>query len=218
MGLPRTLLPPDPRDVQRLHRTARALGIPWSDEQLSPDFVGSRDASRPAHATVIVACTRLLRGSGYVGFDGAVPADPGHAAPTSEYAHVTAPRRAARWGPFRRRDLPRALRREGGVRVGPFGAARAAGPLEASGQQARQYENAILDLVEEAGVFHERVGRSLTAWSWTSARTTGGVVTVQGTTVEARVVGGSELPLGSDPRMPARGGGPGDAGVGFALP
>ncbi len=42
---------------------------------------------------MVTACTRLLRGSGYVGFDGEVPADPIHAALASEYAHVTAPLR-----------------------------------------------------------------------------------------------------------------------------
>ena len=42
---------------------------------------------------MVVACTRLLRGSGYVAFDGEVPADPQHAALASEYAHVTAPLR-----------------------------------------------------------------------------------------------------------------------------
>ena len=42
---------------------------------------------------MINACTRLLRGSGYVGFDGEVPADPIHSALASEYAHVTAPLR-----------------------------------------------------------------------------------------------------------------------------
>ena len=42
---------------------------------------------------MIVACTRLLRGSGYVGFNGETPEQPEHAALASEYAHVTAPLR-----------------------------------------------------------------------------------------------------------------------------
>ena len=45
---PRTLPPPDPRDVQRLHRTARALGIDWPAEQLYPDFIRTLDPERPA--------------------------------------------------------------------------------------------------------------------------------------------------------------------------
>ena len=93
VGLLRTLPPPDPRDLQRLHRTARALGIEWPAEQLYPDFIRALDPTIPAHAAMVVACTRLLRGSGYVGFNGEVPAQPQHAALVSEYAHVTAPLR-----------------------------------------------------------------------------------------------------------------------------
>ena len=93
VGLLRTLPPPDPRDVKRLHRSARALGIEWPAEQLYPDFIRTLDPEQPHHAAMVVACTRLLRGSGYVAFDGEVPADPQHAALASEYAHVTAPLR-----------------------------------------------------------------------------------------------------------------------------
>ena len=42
---------------------------------------------------MVVACTRLLRGSGYAAFNGEVPEQPMHAALASEYAHVTAPLR-----------------------------------------------------------------------------------------------------------------------------
>ncbi len=93
VGLLRTLPPPDPHDVTRLHRTARALGIDWPAEQLYPDFIRTLDPGKPEHAAMVVACTRLLRGSGYVGFDGETPAEPQHSALASEYAHVTAPLR-----------------------------------------------------------------------------------------------------------------------------
>src|SRR5690242_7080528 len=65
VGLLRTLPPADPRDIQRLHRTARALKIDWPAEQLYPDFIRSLDPGQPAHAAMIVACTRLLRGAAY---------------------------------------------------------------------------------------------------------------------------------------------------------
>ena len=42
---------------------------------------------------MVNASARLLRGSGYVAFDGETPAEPQHAALASEYAHVTAPLR-----------------------------------------------------------------------------------------------------------------------------
>ncbi len=93
VGLLRTLPPPDPRDVQRLHRTARALRIEWPAEQLYPDFIRALDPALPNHAAMVNACARLLRGSGYVAFDGETPAQPQHAALASEYAHVTAPLR-----------------------------------------------------------------------------------------------------------------------------
>ena len=48
VGLLRTLPPPDPRDVQRLHRTARALHIEWPAEQLYPDFIRALDPGKPA--------------------------------------------------------------------------------------------------------------------------------------------------------------------------
>ncbi len=47
VGVLRTLPPADPRDIQRLHRTARALGVEWPAEQLYPDFIRSLDASLP---------------------------------------------------------------------------------------------------------------------------------------------------------------------------
>ena len=48
----------------RLHRTAHALGIAWPAELLYPDFIRTLDPARPHHAAMVVACTRLLRGSG----------------------------------------------------------------------------------------------------------------------------------------------------------
>ncbi len=45
VGLLRTLPPADPRDVRRLHRTARALGIDWPAEVLYPDFIRGLDPS-----------------------------------------------------------------------------------------------------------------------------------------------------------------------------
>ncbi|MGH3335854.1 MAG: ribonuclease catalytic domain-containing protein, partial [Nocardioides sp.] len=147
VGLLRTLPEPDPRDVRRLHRTAKALGIEWPAEQFYPDFIRSLDPTRPAHAAMVAACTRLLRGSGYVGFDGEVPAEPQHSALASEYAHVTAP-----------------LRRLGDRYAGEICLALCAGTevpgwvaeklhelpktLQASGQRANRYERSILDLVE----------------------------------------------------------------------
>ncbi|KQQ43742.1 MULTISPECIES: RNB domain-containing ribonuclease [unclassified Nocardioides] len=216
VGLLRTLPPPDPRDVQRLHRTARALGVEWPAEQLYPDFVRSLDPSLPAHAAMVVACTRLLRGSGYVGFDGEVPADPQHAALASEYAHVTAP-----------------LRRLGDRYAGEVCVALCAGEdvpawvlaelhelprtLQRSGQLAGRYERAVLDLVE-AGVLAGRVGEEM-AGVVVSVDDEGhrGTVVVADPAVEATVTAAGELPLGADVRVRLESADVTTGRVGFAL-
>jgi exoribonuclease R len=160
VGLLRTLPPPDHRAVQRLHRTAKALRIHWPAEQLYPDFVRSLDPAKPNHAAMVLACTHLLRGAGYVGFDGEVPAQPVHAALASEYAHVTAP-----------------LRRLGDRYAGEICVALCAGEdvppwvlerlhdlpktLQEADHRAHAYERAVLDLVE-AEVLSTRVGETFT--------------------------------------------------------
>ena len=108
---------------------------------------------------MITACARLLRGSGYVAFDGEVPADPIHAALASEYAHVTAP-----------------LRRLGDRYAGEICVALCAGTdvprwvltrlaelpdvMKDAGRRAAQYEAMVLDLVE-AGVLAPARGGDL---------------------------------------------------------
>ncbi|MDQ4052292.1 MAG: RNB domain-containing ribonuclease [Actinomycetota bacterium] len=198
VGLLRTLPPPDHRDVQRLHRTATALGIRWPAEQLYPDFIRALDPTDPKHAAMVVASARLLRGSGYVAFDGEVPAEPQHTALVSEYAHVTAPlrrlcdryaaevcvalcagREVPAWVLAALPELPKTMQR--------------------SGQRAKSYERAVLDLVE-AGVLADRVGEAFDAVvvSVDEKDPTRGTVVVKEPGVEAPVVGGSELPLGTD--------------------
>ncbi|MGZ4450389.1 MAG: RNB domain-containing ribonuclease [Nocardioides sp.] len=201
VGLLRVLPPPDPHDVQRLHRTARALHIDWPAEQLYPDFIRSLDPSKPTHAAMVNACTRLLRGSGYVGFDGEVPADPQHAALASEYAHVTAP-----------------LRRLGDRYAGEICVALCAGTdvpawvlselhtlpevLQESARRSHRYERAILDLVE-AGVLQGRVGETFdgVVVDVDDKDGTHGTVTIQDPAVEAPVSAPDPLPLGTDVRV-----------------
>ncbi|WP_193613104.1 RNB domain-containing ribonuclease [Nocardioides lijunqiniae] len=200
VGLLRTLPAPDPRDVQRLHRTARALGIEWPAEILYPDFIRSLDPTRPTHAAMVVASARLLRGSGYVAFDGEVPAEPLHSALASEYAHVTAP-----------------LRRLADRYTGEVCVALCAGEpvpdwvlaalpglpktMQQSSQRAKGYERAVLDLVE-AGLLAARVGEEFdgVVVSVDEKRPDHGVVMLAELGVEARVVG-EDLPLGTDVRV-----------------
>ncbi len=196
VGILRTLPPADPRDVQRLHRTARALGVEWPAEQLYPDFVRSLDASKPNHAAMIVACTRLLRGAGYVAFNGELPEQAQHSALASEYAHVTAP-----------------LRRLVDRYAGEICVALCAGTevpdwviaampdlpetMSKSSRRANQYENAIVNLCE-AEMLSGRVGESFSGVivEVDEKDPRRGEITVQDPAIEARITGARDLPLG----------------------
>ncbi|MBS2938574.1 RNB domain-containing ribonuclease [Nocardioides sp. J2M5] len=198
VGILRTLPPADPRDVQRLHRTARALGIDWPAEQLYPDFIRSLDPSLPSHAAMVVACTRLLRGAAYVTFNGELPAQSEHSALASEYAHVTAPLRrlvdrfagevcvalcagtdVPGWVLEAMADLPDTMRE--------------------SGRRANQYENAVVDLCE-AELLAGREGERFTAVvvDVEEKDPSRGDLTIQEPAVEASVSGDGELPLGEE--------------------
>ena len=202
VGLLRTLPPPDPHDVQRLHRTARALGIDWPAEMLYPDFIRTLDPLVPAQAAMVDAGTRLLRGSGYVAFHGELPEQPLHAALAAEYAHVTAP-----------------LRRLGDRYAGEVCLALCAGTevpgwvlqalpglpetLRTSAQRAGAHERGVLDLVE-AGVLEERVGEVFAGVvvDVDDKDPTRGSVVVQSPAVEGRLTSsGADLPLGTDVRV-----------------
>ena len=196
VGILRTLPPADPRDVKRLHRMARALGIDWPAEQLYPDFIRSLDPSRPTHAAMVVACTRLLRGAGYVTFNGELPEQAQHSALASEYAHVTAP-----------------LRRLVDRYAGEVCVALCAGTdvpdwvvsamaelpdtMAGSGRRANQYENAVVDLCE-AELLHDRVGERFAAVvvDLDEKDPRKGDITIQDPAVEATVTGTADLPLG----------------------
>lgn len=198
VGLLRTLPPADPRDVKRLHRTAKALGIDWPAEQTYPDFIRELDPEQPSHAAMVVACTRLLRGSGYVGFDGELPEQPEHSAIASEYAHVTAP-----------------LRRLVDRYAGEVCVALCAGEevpgwvleklhevpdtMVDSGRRANQYESAVVNLVE-AAVLADRVGEQFPA---VVVEVDGkderkGDITIKEPALEASVSSSKDLPLGEE--------------------
>jgi exoribonuclease R len=201
VGFLRTLPPPDPRDLQRLHRTAHALGVDWPAELLFPDFIRRLDVSQPRHAAMVTACTRLLRGSGYVAFDGETPAQPLHSALNAEYAHVTAPLR--RLGDRYASEVCVAL--SAGEDVPDWVHAALPGlaqEMQESQQRASRYERMVLDLVE-AGLLQHRVGESFDAVvvDVNEKDHTRGVVTVADPAVEAPVVSASEVPLGVDVRV-----------------
>ncbi|WP_307802317.1 RNB domain-containing ribonuclease [Cellulomonas fengjieae] len=93
VGILRTLPEADPRDVERLRRSARALGVPWRAGVTPGDVIRDLDAADPAHAALLTDATALLRGAAYVAFDGELPAFVAHTAIAAPYAHTTAPLR-----------------------------------------------------------------------------------------------------------------------------
>ncbi len=218
VGLLRTLPPPDPRDVLRLRRTAKALRIEWPEGQDYPHFIRALDPSKPHHAAMVLACTQLLRGSGYVGFQGEVPEQPEHSALASTYAHVTAPLRrlvdryaaeicialcaeteVPEWVLTKLRELPRTM--------------------QTSGQRASQYERAILDLVE-AEVLHKHVGK---LYDGVVVQVDGddgsqGDVVIQEPAIGAKVTGTAPLPLGTDVQVRLAVADPATRTVRFELP
>jgi exoribonuclease R len=147
---------------------------------------------------MITACTRLLRGSGYVGFVGELPEQPRHSALAAEYAHVTAP-----------------LRRLGDRYAGEICVAMCAGEevpgwvldrlgelpqtLQKADQVSHRYEGAVVDLVE-AGVLRERVGETFSGVivDVDPKDDKRGTITVQDPAIEARVTGSEPVPLGNE--------------------
>lgn len=198
VGLLRTLPPPDPRDVQRLHRTAKALKIEWRAELLYPDFIRSLDPSRPNHAAMVIACTQLLRGSGYIGFNGAVPGQPEHSALASEYAHVTAPLRRL----VDRYALEICVSLCAETEVPSWVLAmldQLPKTMQESARMASRHERAIHAMVE-AAVLQKSVGKTFSGVvvQVDQEDETKGDVVIQEPAVEATITGSKKLPLGTD--------------------
>lgn len=161
VGLLRTLPPADPRDVARLRRVAAGLGVAWPETTPYSELLPSLDPTRADHAAVLTASTSLLRGSGYVGFDGQLPDQPMHSALAAAYSHVTAPLRrlvdryagevcvalcadrpVPEWVRSKLDELP--------------------GIMQESTRRANHYQGAVLDLVE-AVLLRDRVGEEFQA-------------------------------------------------------
>ncbi len=200
IGLLRTLPEPSPQALRRLHLTAQALGIAWPAQQAYPDFIAALDPAQDAHVAMLTACTTVLRGAGYVAFDGAAPAQPLQWALAAAYSHATAP-----------------LRRLVDRYVGEVCVALCAGvpvpdwaktalpalpaTMQASGHRAHQYERAVLDLVE-ATVLAPSVGEVFDGAivEVAAADPHKGVVMVREPAIEAALSGAAPLPLGQEVR------------------
>ncbi len=198
VGLLRTLPPAAERDVQRLRRTARSLQVDWPRDQSYPDFIRSLDPTRPNHAAMVVACTRLLRGSGYVAFDGELPEQTRHEAIAAEYAHVTAPLRRL----VDRYTTEVCLALSAGEPVPEWVLERLPGlpdTMRESGRRASAYENGILNLVE-AALLEDRVGETFAGviLDADERKPTRGSVSISNPAIEAVVESEQPLPVGED--------------------
>ncbi|MFC4062179.1 RNB domain-containing ribonuclease [Planomonospora corallina] len=199
IGLLRVLPPAPDRVTDRVRRTAAALGVPWPDDASYGDVVHSLDPKVPAHAAFLAESTVLLRGAGYVAFNGAPPLQADHAAVAAPYAHVTAPlRRLAD-----RYATEVCLAVAAGEPV-PEEVLRALDELpdlmRASGRRAGAARRACVDLVE-AFVLRERVGRTFDAVVVDADEDgSGGEVQLTDPPVVARC-DGDHLPLGEAVRV-----------------
>ena len=93
VGILRTLPKPESWAIDRLRRTAKALGIAWPPALSYPQFIATLDPAQPRNVAMMVACTTVLRGAGYVAFNGSLPVQPMHWGLAAQYAHATAPLR-----------------------------------------------------------------------------------------------------------------------------
>lgn len=196
VGILRTLPPAEDHAINRLRRSAQALGISWPQRQSYPDFVRALNATVPREAAMLNACTTLFRGAGYDAFTDGAPKASEHAAIAAPYAHVTAP-----------------LRRLADRYAGEICVALSAGrpvpqwaldaldelpsEMENSARRAGKYERGIVDLVE-AMVLAPRIGQQFAGVLIdVDPDRNAGRLQVQDPAVEARVKG-SKLRLGSE--------------------
>lgn len=93
VGVLRTLPAPASDDVEAFFEMARRLGVPVRDGETPGEVLAALDARTPVAMALMTQATRLLRGAGYVAFDGALPDAREHAGIGGAYAHVTAPLR-----------------------------------------------------------------------------------------------------------------------------
>lgn len=103
VGILRTLPPAHERDIFRLRKVAKFLGLDWPKDESYAHFVADLDGSDPHIAAFFNEAVTLFRGAGYLALPVVVSDDDRgkhkaetnleHAAIGAPYAHVTAPLR-----------------------------------------------------------------------------------------------------------------------------
>ncbi|GAA0919333.1 RNB domain-containing ribonuclease [Nonomuraea longicatena] len=193
VGVLRVLPPPRPEALATVRRVAHALDVPWPDGASYGQVVHALDPKAPHQAAFLQESKVLLRGAGYVAFDGDPPAQAEHAAVAAPYTHVTAPLRRL----VDRFATEVCLAVAAGEPVP--GWVRAAlpslpGVMSSTGRRAGAVERACVDLVE-AFLLREQVGQTFEAVVIdVDERRAGGQVQLVEPAVIARCDGA--LPLG----------------------
>ncbi|WP_350224555.1 RNB domain-containing ribonuclease, partial [Promicromonospora sp. MEB111] len=210
VGILRTLPEADPRDLARLHRTARALGIDWPDDLPYARLVPTLVSRIPEHAAFLNEATTLFRGAGYVAFgmpgpDGVVvptPENTRHAAIAADYAHVTAPLRRL----VDRYATEICLAVSAGRPVPPWvleALPALPGVMAETGRRASSFERECVDIVE-ASLLADRLGEEFDGVvvdvDEPDKELQRGEVVLRDPAVRARVVGPA-LPLGDEVRV-----------------
>ncbi|MDQ3380459.1 MAG: RNB domain-containing ribonuclease [Actinomycetota bacterium] len=194
VGVLRTLPKADRGAVARLRRTAKALEIPWPEDVSYADLVRELDPRVAMHAAFVSESTVLLRGSGYLAFDGKPPDKAVHAGVASTYAHTTAPLRRL----VDRYVGEACVAISAGADIPEW--ARSALPglpetMDVSNRRAQQYESGIVSTVE-AAVLEPNVGETFQAVVVdVDEHDGGGTVQLKEPAVTARCEG-DDLPLG----------------------
>jgi exoribonuclease R len=192
VGILRTLPDPAQGALDSLRRTARALGVDWPQGTHIADVLAGLDRANPKHFAFVDNAVRLLRGAGYIAFDGTPPITTSHAGIGAPYAHVTAPLRRL----VDRYGTEVCLAHVAGVPVPTW----VRDHLEAlpkimqgADQRAHAVDRAVVDATE-AWVLSGRVGDKFEAVVL-EATSTGGTIVLDDPAVEARCEG-ADLPVG----------------------
>ncbi|KWX01792.1 Ribonuclease II [Carbonactinospora thermoautotrophica] len=210
------ILPDAPeRELERLQRVAHALGVDWPPGVPYSEVIHGLDPNLPHHAAFLQEASELLRGAGYVAFEGGVPEQATHAAVAAEYAHVTAPLR--RLVDRYAGEICLALVAGADVPAWVRGALpRLPEEMERGERRADQVERACVDLVE-ATLLRDRVGEVFDAVVVdVDDGRPGGLVQLRDPAVRARCDAES-LPLGQPVRVRLTTADPGRREVRFAL-
>ncbi|MFT3889213.1 MAG: RNB domain-containing ribonuclease [Arachnia sp.] len=196
VGILRTLPPAEEDALQRLRRSAKALGVAWPTEMPYAALLKTLSPEHPRHLAFLTRCTSLFRGAGYLAFDGELPeGNLLHGALAAPYAHTTAPLRRLvdRYSLEICHALLSATEIPGWVREG---LTQLPAEMAETARAANAYEKGVLDIAE-ALVLQSAVGQVF-AGVLTDVNPKTGVATVQvqEPAVELRV-SDADVPAGS---------------------